>query len=123
MRRNVDTQILELIRLTKEKPFELTMQSLAHELDVAYSTVKSYAKELCLPVRTKRTKYTPEQIEFVRTNAAVMTNGQISRALELKPYQVQDIADKVDITVLVKRKTNTVKTESEFFEHDKSGIW
>lgn len=119
MRRNVDTQILEMIRLTREKPFELTMQSLSHELDIAYSTVKNYAKELCLPVRIKRIKYTLEQIEFVRTNAAIMTNGEISRALELKPYQVQDIADSEGVEVLIKRKVNSAKIVSEFFEHDK----
>lgn len=120
MRRNVDKEILEMVRLTKENPGKHTIYSLALELDISISTATNYVKELELPVKKCRTNWTDEQLQFVKDNAATITNPRACKVLGLKPYQVQDIATKVGVKFFVKKKE---KVESEFFEHDKSGIW
>lgn len=117
MRRNIDQQVLEMIKITKENPGKYTMASLSHELDIGLSSARSYSLELGLQLK-RRTVYTDQQRQFVKDNATTMTNPEICKAIGLRPYQVHDIANKEGVTVLVMRKAES--QQSEFFEHDKS---
>lgn len=122
MRRIIDSQVMEMIKLTKENPGKLTLAGLARELDISRSSVRLYSKQLGLPVKSKRPPYPQEQIDFVKANAATITNAEVSKKLGIKPYQAQDIAKKAGVKFFVKTRP---KVESEFFEHDQyySRIW
>jgi hypothetical protein len=90
--------------------------SLAYKFDLSTTKVYNFSKEMDLKVK-KKFQYTPEQLEFVKANAATMTNSQICKALKLKPYQVQDIGNKLGVSFYVIKPKE--KVETEFFQHDK----
>jgi len=121
MRRDIYRKLPVLINLTARNPGKHSIYTLAEKVGLCVSTVWKYANELNLPVKKGRTTYTDEQIGFIKTHAAVMTNAETCKATGLKAYQAQHIANKLGITFM--EKPAKQKVESEFFEHDKTGIW
>lgn len=120
MNRDVYRKLPLLIKLTKMKPGKLSINDLSEKVGLCATTIWRYSTELNLPIKKRGIEYTDEQMEFVRTNAPVMTNWDVCKATGLKYYQVRDIGKRVGVEFMVKVKE---KQESEFFEHDKSYSW
>ena len=121
MRRIIYRKLPLLIRITTKSPGKYSINDLSEKVGLCASTIWRYSNELNLPIKKKGSHYTEEQKEFVRTHAAVMTNWDVCKALGLKYYQVRDIGKRVGVEFM--ERTKKQMPESEFFEHDKSGIW
>ena len=94
----------------------LTTSEIARNLKVSVGVVNRYKKELNLPNKGQKKKWTPEVIKRLRKDAKTKTRNELAKKYKTSPGQISDIARRNNIELIDSKKIWNDELDQELIE-------
>lgn len=95
---------------------QLTTSEIARNLKVSIGVVNRYKKELNLPNKVQKKKWTPEVIKRLKKDAKTKTRNELAKKYKTSPGQISKIARRYNIELIDSKKIWNDELDQELIE-------